>query len=510
MRKYILAILLISSGLFLLIYTYSQNKKTNYSETLFSKETQIFDRTFSNFIYGAKKNIDTIKSIYNNLSKIKDTTYTREFFLNYINNDPYLNSAVLVQNDFKVAVIKEDKSIIYTLDSVQNQDIVRWQRYENKSHISSWKESFDRPINKSSWYRNLNKHKDQIQWSFDVVSDDGNNSNLFLYAGYSFQKRDVLNTILLRFTRKNIIESLHLNYENTNIKIESLLGNKLDIGNENSSSLVKNSFADSLNTYISDHFQKFDQEESGTFNFNFKNEVYWNSFKRYPSGTGIKYYLFTIPNSDLQLKNTNSIFESLKWIGLFLIGIGLFLLLIRKRFFYRSNRIEIPPANELLKEDENRYLEFKSSSRWDYRQEKANPDLEKVVLKTLAAFGNTDGGILLIGVDDDKNILGLEKDFNSLKKPSADYYEIHLRNILHNLMGVKYVSKNIRMQFEICEDQKVICKIKVIAADEPLYLKYKNKNGQIEEKFYVRSGNSSQEIRSIAEINDYINTRFKK
>ncbi|MCK5637859.1 MAG: hypothetical protein KAH67_04060, partial [Flavobacteriaceae bacterium] len=79
-----------------------------------------------------------------------------------------------------------------------------------------------------------------------------------------------------------------------------------------------------------------------------------------------------------------------------------------------------------------------------------------------------------------------------------------------NLMGVKYVSKHVRMKFETCEDQKVICKIKIIAADEPLYLKYKNKNGQVEEKFFVRSGNSSQEIKSIAEINDYINTRFKK
>jgi hypothetical protein len=55
----------------------------------------------------------------------------------------------------------------------------------------------------------------------------------------------------------------------------------------------------------------------------------------------------------------------------------------------------------------------------------------------------------------------------------------------------------------------MVCKIKVISADEPLYLKYTNKNGQLDEKFYVRSGNSSHEIKSIAEINDYINKKFK-
>ena len=69
--------------------------------------------------------------------------------------------------------------------------------------------------------------------------------------------------------------------------------------------------------------------------------------------------------------------------------------MIRKRFFYRANRMKIPSVKEILTEEENRYLEFKSSLRWDYRQEKVNPELEKVIMKTIAAFGNTDGGILL-------------------------------------------------------------------------------------------------------------------
>ena len=171
--------------------------------------------------------------------------------------------------------------------------------------------------------------------------------------------------------------------------------------------------------------------------------------------------------------------------------------------------MKIPLVKSILEDDENRYLEFKSSLRWDYRQEKVNPELEKIIMKTIAAFGNTDGGILLIGVDDDKNILGLENDFQTLKKTDADYYEVHLRNIMHKLMGVKYVSKFIRTEFETFEDKKTVCKIKVISADEPLFLKYTNKNGQIEEKFYVRNGNSSHEIGSIAEINDYINKKFK-
>jgi predicted HTH transcriptional regulator len=148
--------------------------------------------------------------------------------------------------------------------------------------------------------------------------------------------------------------------------------------------------------------------------------------------------------------------------------------------------------------------------RWDQRQGKVNPDLEKVILKTLAAFGNTDGGILLIGVDDEKNVIGLDSDFKSLKKHDSDYYEIHLRNILHKAIGVKYVSKHIRTQFETTDEGKVVCKVRVIAGDEPVFLKFRDKNGNLDEKFFVRSGNSSQEIESIPEINDYINKKWKK
>jgi hypothetical protein len=288
--------------------------------------------------------------------------------------------------------------------------------------------------------------------------------------------------------------------------IKSNNGKWIDLTNLN-----KGKSNDSLNISKLKHFKKFNKSDAGTFSFSFKDETYWSSFKRFTEEAGIQFYLLTISEKGLKSIGNRKNSDLLNKFAILLILLGGIILMIKKRFFYRpSKRITIPPAKEILLEDENRYLEFKSSARWDYRQEKTNPELEKVILKTLAAFGNTDGGILLIGVDDDKNIIGLEKDFNTLKKPTQDFYEIHLRNILHNVMGVKYVSKNIRMQFETFENQNVICIIKVLAADEPVYLKFKNKNGQVDEKFFVRSGNSSQEIDSIAEINDYLNSRFKK
>jgi membrane protein YdbS with pleckstrin-like domain len=73
-------------------------------------------------------------------------------------------------------------------------------------------------------------------------------------------------------------------------------------------------------------------------------------------------------------------------------------------------------VSELIAGGENQYVEFKSSLLWDYHQQKVNKNLYEPVMKNLTAFMNTTGGALLIGVDDDGRILGLEEDIKTLKK----------------------------------------------------------------------------------------------
>jgi hypothetical protein len=69
------------------------------------------------------------------------------------------------------------------------------------------------------------------------------------------------------------------------------------------------------------------------------------------------------------------------------------------------------PLDEIIKEGESNELEFKSSLRWSYKVGIIDKKLESVILKTLAAFGNSDGGILIIGVNDDGEAIGLDRDY---------------------------------------------------------------------------------------------------
>jgi hypothetical protein len=162
---------------------------------------------------------------------------------------------------------------------------------------------------------------------------------------------------------------------------------------------------------------------------------------------------------------------------------------------------------ELIAEGESDELEFKSTLRWDLESGAVNKLLENVVLKTVAAFANSQGGTLVIGVTDEGTILGLEHDYLSLGGAERDTFELHLRNILNQQFGTGFVTTRIQIMFHEVEG-KDVCQIDISPAKEPVILKGKDKSGQLVEKFYARSGNSSQEI-PLSELNAYTRERFR-
>ncbi|MBU0657160.1 MAG: DUF262 domain-containing protein [Gammaproteobacteria bacterium] len=162
---------------------------------------------------------------------------------------------------------------------------------------------------------------------------------------------------------------------------------------------------------------------------------------------------------------------------------------------------------ELIADGESDELEFKSSLRWDYVEGRVNKDLEQVIVKSVAAFGNGQGGTLLIGVKDDGEVLGLAHDYTSLDEADRDKFERHLRTLLGNQLGASFVAGKVKVKFHNGLDGNEVCQIEVSPAQNPLVIKVKDKNNQPIEKFYVRSGNASQDL-PLSEMNTYIKGRF--
>jgi hypothetical protein len=155
----------------------------------------------------------------------------------------------------------------------------------------------------------------------------------------------------------------------------------------------------------------------------------------------------------------------------------------------------------LIKNGEDENLEFKSSLRYDYRQQKPNKSLEGVIVKTLAGFMNTRGGSLLIGVADDGSILGLEADYNTLHRKDSDGYTQLITSLISEKMGTP-ACRLIRILFHKHEGKEV-CRIIVMPSPVPVYAK---EDRQVH--FFVRTASGTREM-DVQEAMTFIKLRWK-
>lgn len=159
-----------------------------------------------------------------------------------------------------------------------------------------------------------------------------------------------------------------------------------------------------------------------------------------------------------------------------------------------------PEIRELISNGETEFVEFKSTLRFDLHKGEVNKKLEHVIAKTVGAFLNSDGGCLIIGVDDNQNILGLEADIQMLPKKNIDGFELHLIEIIKKYIGAE-LSSHIKITFPVIEGIQ-ICVIKISKSGRPVFIEFEGK-----EEFFIRVGCSSQPL-SREKQSQYEKTRW--
>lgn len=185
---------------------------------------------------------------------------------------------------------------------------------------------------------------------------------------------------------------------------------------------------------------------------------------------------------------------------LILVLITGLLLLIRRMILRRDMQGVLPGEDEpdlvtLISQGESDQLEFKSTVRLNLHTQKMGKEIELAWLKSVAGFCNTDGGIILIGVNDDGKITGLGPD----RFPNDDKALLHVQNLIKQHIGLQF-TKYIRYSIQEQEDEKVLMVI-CSPCKEPVFLF----NGD-KEQFIVRSGPASIEL-GISKALKYIQDR---
>jgi len=155
----------------------------------------------------------------------------------------------------------------------------------------------------------------------------------------------------------------------------------------------------------------------------------------------------------------------------------------------------------LIAGGEGDQVEFKSTLRWNLRTDKADKNLEYVIVKAISAFLNSDGGNLFIGVADDGQLLGLDRDYRSFqKRPNRDGFLLKLTSLISQEIGKEF-HKFIIIDIQSFDDADV-CRVRVTPADKPVFIKKKGT-----EEFYIRASAASVPL-SLSESHEYIRSHW--
>jgi hypothetical protein len=240
------------------------------------------------------------------------------------------------------------------------------------------------------------------------------------------------------------------------------------------------------------------------FSFKSQSITWWGGFKPLTLGKHIFWVGVIVPEGVFISK----VFKDPLILTAFAFaGLGLALVLAVKIGHHYSshlenvsnhkNKVKTSEDNiyELIQEGETTTVEFKSTMRMNIKTNKPGKEIELAWLKAMAAFMNTDGGIVLIGVQDNGDIFGLEAD----EFKNDDKCLLHFKNLVNEHIGHEFFSF-IYYELKKVEEKKILfvhCK----ESKTPVFLKTKN-----DEEFYIRTGPSSTKL-SLSKALKYIKNK---
>lgn len=93
---------------------------------------------------------------------------------------------------------------------------------------------------------------------------------------------------------------------------------------------------------------------------------------------------------------------------------------------------------EKIRRGESKTTEFKQTLAMEIKDGTKQKYIELNVIKTVAAFLNSDGGDLFIGVADDGSIVGVDAEVDQLFKGSTDKFLLHFKNLIKAQIGEQF------------------------------------------------------------------------
>lgn len=154
---------------------------------------------------------------------------------------------------------------------------------------------------------------------------------------------------------------------------------------------------------------------------------------------------------------------------------------------------------KIIKNGESKIIEFKQTLSLDIKKNSKEKYIEDACIKTIAAFLNTLGGTLLVGVSDDGEIIGIDDELKLFHQNSIDKMQLHFKNIFKTRIGEQfypYIDSRI-----ILIDSYYVLIVKCDRSQTESYVDDKD--------FYVRTNPATDKLEG-PKVIEYIKNHFAK
>ncbi len=156
---------------------------------------------------------------------------------------------------------------------------------------------------------------------------------------------------------------------------------------------------------------------------------------------------------------------SLWWLaalcGVVFLGMSLLARVLSRRYlrrYFALLGIQVPTLEEALRTGEGQRVEFKRGLSDD---ETKTGSVDTELLKSIAAFANTNDGVILIGVDDAGHVKGLDLDFKQRDRLERKIHQL-ARNRIKPTPPIQVIFEDLR--------GITIARISVARGEAPLYM----------------------------------------
>lgn len=430
-----------------------------------------------------------------------------KLFVPILTNHSYISAVSIADNKGNEFFLKRDGDAWFTrLTTEKNgKRIAHLQQLDNHGHqLKNWQEKIDFDPRLRLWFiKAAEADAGEIRWTDPYHFFTSGKLGVTVSASWRNEDRQTVSVIAFDLLEEDLLAFL----------------NKLEIADQGyvilisrNGAIIAHNRSAQIN-HLKDIppvvqalklWRQGNRRDIKSLEFSLKRKIWWAGFTPLKNEGKSAWIAVVIPENKIMGNVKKQWFRiAIAAIMILAAGILMALLLVRK---YSYQLRDLPQQkihnhdfeNELfslIAAGESASLEFKSTVRMNLKTGKNGKEIELAWLKNVVAFMNSDGGILLIGVDDDGKIVGIEADGFS----NNDKCRLHCKNLINTHIGPEF-SRFIHLKIHQVEGKTIVV-IECERVRKPVFLTV-GKN----EDFYIRSGPSSLKL-SMSQMAKYLDER---